>query len=1064
MKVGLASRMFGAGVVVAVLVGAGFAILAVSIQDLRGSARVAHHSEEVVAATNALEKLVLDLETGQRGYVLTHDERFLEPWRDAHRSIGREADLLLRLLADEPEQRERAVAIRQAIQSYVQDYSDPLVTTARADPDAGKLVVAAGEGKRMVDGLRAQFRRLSAVEEQLADSQAQHTSAEGRRAIRLAAWGVAAAVALMVAFGAYLARAVVRPVRKLSAAAVRIAGGDLAARVPERAAGELGTLGVAFNAMAHSLEESRDELETQNRELELQASELEDQHSQLEVTNDELDAQRSELERALAAIAEEKERTEVFYGFGELIASQTELIPLAESILRELADFARAEVGSVYAVSPENDAEFSLVAARALDRGALPAVLEAASGLAYRALEERRLVTAVHGESGLRIASFGGAAALRHELHVPLIAAGRVLGVVTLARLGDAAFEPPVCEALAHLADQAAIAFGNALSLAESRRLVTFNRALLDQTPLGIRLVGADGSILLENATIRQLLSSFPEEILHGRREAREAGFADATTDPEGFREWSARLARDPGTEDVRVVELLDGRVLEIYGGPVRDHAGDVTARLYVVRDVTAEREAERLKSDLVATVSHELRTPLASVLGFAELLSTREYDRATQKKFLDTITTEASRLTALVNDFLDLQRMESGDFGLSLAPFDLAPLLRDEVALFSMQSASHELELDVPGDPVMVLGDRDRLAQVVANLLSNAIKYSPEGGVVSVAAAVLDGRVRVSVSDTGVGIPVDQQGGLFSKFFRVDSSDVRRIGGTGLGLALCREIVDAHGGVIGFESREGHGSTFWFEVPAVGERRLDARPQVLVVAPGTQAAALAAQLADADYAVDVAETGGAALERAGRDAPALICLDVTIPGEIDGWDLLARLKEDPRTLAIPIVVCSGGNGAGRAAALGAADFLAKPFAPARLCEIVERVLAPGESSVLVVDDDPAVRRLVVESLAPARREVREAEDGEEALRKVGARRPDAIVLDLGLPRLDGFDVIERLQEDDETRTIPVVVLTARRLSPQERQRLKSRAASLLLKSEYSAEQLRDLVARAIGR
>jgi CheY-like chemotaxis protein len=269
---------------------------------------------------------------------------------------------------------------------------------------------------------------------------------------------------------------------------------------------------------------------------------------------------------------------------------------------------------------------------------------------------------------------------------------------------------------------------------------------------------------------------------------------------------------------------------------------------------------------------------------------------------------------------------------------------------------------------------------------------------------------------------------------------------------------------VISFESDEGRGSTFWFELPTVGEGAASDRPCVLIVAADGHAASLAAQLEDADYEVEVADTGAAALDRAETDVPALICLDPTIPGEVDGWEVLARLKRDPRTLAIPIVVCSGGDGARRAAALGAADFLVKPFDPAHLREIVERVLAPEESSVLVVDDDPAVRRLVVESLAPAGREVREAADGEEALRKVSARRPDAIVLDLGLPGLDGFDVLDRLQEDDATRGIPVIVLTARQLSPAERRRLTARAASLLLKSDYSADQLRELVARAIRR
>jgi CheY-like chemotaxis protein len=215
---------------------------------------------------------------------------------------------------------------------------------------------------------------------------------------------------------------------------------------------------------------------------------------------------------------------------------------------------------------------------------------------------------------------------------------------------------------------------------------------------------------------------------------------------------------------------------------------------------------------------------------------------------------------------------------------------------------------------------------------------------------------------------------------------------------------------------------------------------------------------------VEVTATGEGALLSVAEDAPALICLDMTLPGELDGWAVLARLKEDEATAAIPVVICTAGNGRSEAGALGAADFLSKPFSSGQLRATVARLLPDGRGSVLVVDDEESVRSLVIETLSEDGIELREAADGDEALAKVAARRPDAIVLDLILPTVDGFAVLDRLQSDPSTRSIPVVVLTARRLTPAERTTLKRGAVALLEKNDYSGDELRALVARALGQ
>jgi PAS domain S-box-containing protein len=354
------------------------------------------------------------------------------------------------------------------------------------------------------------------------------------------------------------------------------------------------------------------------------------------------------------------------------------------------------------------------------------------------------------------------------------------------------------------------------------QRILLLNQALLDASIDGIRLVDVDGRTILANSVIDHLTTQvfgLPRETTLPERSA----IAARLSDPDAYLATIEKIARDPECETEDVFEVADlARTFQRHTRPVRDPSGELIGRVVIVREITAEREAERLrtaarvKSELVATVSHELRTPLTAVLGFAELMLDHDIDSATRQQYLTTIHGEAQRLKALVDDFLDLRKIESGSFQLALERFDLGEQLKSDAELFAMQSASHVVQVDAP-DHLEIEGDRNRIAQVIGNLLSNAIKYSPEGGVVELGATSASGHIRVYVRDSGIGIPAEQQAQIFTEFFRVESSDTREIDGTGLGLSVCQEIVTAHGGRMGVESTEGEGSTFWFELPSAG-------------------------------------------------------------------------------------------------------------------------------------------------------------------------------------------------------------------------------------------------------
>jgi signal transduction histidine kinase len=224
-------------------------------------------------------------------------------------------------------------------------------------------------------------------------------------------------------------------------------------------------------------------------------------------------------------------------------------------------------------------------------------------------------------------------------------------------------------------------------------------------------------------------------------------------------------------------------------------------------------QESERLKSELVSIVSHELRTPLASVLGFTSLLLTRDIEPEDQRRYLEIIDSQGRRLSSLLNDFLDVERLEDGQLEMARELIDIRTVVGEQARLFAGQSSKHKLDVVLPQKPLPVRGDPNRLAQVVANLLSNAIKYSPEGGTVEVVGERYDNVARVSVRDEGLGIPDELQQRVFAKFFRGNAGS-SGITGSGLGLTIARSVVEAHGGQINFESASGKGSTFWLELP----------------------------------------------------------------------------------------------------------------------------------------------------------------------------------------------------------------------------------------------------------
>jgi signal transduction histidine kinase len=485
-----------ASVVLALLVSATFGAMIVAVAALREANDREARATEAITAALRLEKLVIDLETGLRGFALSGRESFLKPYYDAQDELPAQIREFEAAAAPNAQQQQRAQTLVQLIEAYRRDFFEPLVAIARENRNVVDPRLYTEEADRRTGEIRAQFEQFLEAETELVRVSASGADRRASRAMVLGALGIVASTALILLFGLHLARSIAGPVRTVASGASRLAGGELSLRLPDAGPGEVGELTRSFNEMAAGLQASHAELERQNTKL----------------------------------------------------------------------------------------------------------------------------------------------------------------------------------------------------------------------------------------------------------------------------------------------------------------------------------RESERLKTELISIVSHELRTPLASVIGFTSLLLQREFDVDARRHYLGIVDAQARRLASLLEDFLDVQKIEAGRLNLAEELVDMASLMEDQRELYARQSPRHSLEVDLER-PLPVRGDPQRLAQVVGNLLSNAIKYSPEGGRVAIAGVRDDDSVRISVRDEGLGIAREQQGRIFTKFFRGEAG-ASGIGGTGLGLAFSREVVEAHGGKIGFDSTAGKGSTFWLELPAAEEGR----------------------------------------------------------------------------------------------------------------------------------------------------------------------------------------------------------------------------------------------------
>lgn len=532
---------------------------------------------------------------------------------------------------------------------------------------------------------------------------------------------------------------------------------------------------------------------------------------------------------------------------------------------------------------------------------------------------------------------------------------------------------------------------------------------------------------------------------------------------------------------------IVNGDGAKAASSGARDEIGALAEAFHTIQQKRElAEEANQLKSDFLSTVSHELRTPLSLLVGLSEmLLRDQAGDKPPLPKAyrqdLARIHVSAQQLDGLVRDVLDLASSQVGQLRLLKKPVSLGDVL-GAVALVGEQMAREkglDWQADIPKELPWVWGDRTRLQQVVLNLISNAVKFTSQGEV-RLQVKVAEESVTVSVSDTGLGIPVAEQEVIFDEFRQSERTTARGYGGLGIGLALCRQLVELHGGEISVESpgEEGGGSTFCFTLPTMrAEPAPEASPEVrnhtvlLLSRQACSGTGVVKHLTQEGFEVEtlaIDETPDW-LSQVLASPPGAVVLDFE-PAARQGWELIEMLKRNPVTENIPVLFYSllQDKNSGSMLAL---DYLTKPLDTAALMRALKRQgmidgLEAGRKTILVVDDEPGVLNLharIVQAQLPDCLLLKAA-NGREALAKMQQAQPDLVLLDLMMPELDGFGVLEAMQESDLLRAIPVIVLTAQAMTEQDMARLNQGVATVLQKGIFSAEETLTHIENVLSR
>jgi signal transduction histidine kinase/DNA-binding response OmpR family regulator/CHASE3 domain sensor protein len=1009
----------------------------ISIQNLIKSADLVSHSNKVMSSLDGIISTLKDAETGQRGYLLTNNKEFLEPYNGAE---AHAKDLLI-LVASETSDN----AFQQQNVKRLQNIVDNRLSIINSTIQEKSLGANIGQvellkGKTYMDDARRTIKKMQEEEQRILALRTQELNKISSYTPSLIL--IAAALAILITVFFYRKVSSDFNVRMklqkelqdknyeidtridvIKNIAGRISDGDYHIRLAEGGKDGLGTLAGSLNSMAASLHYSFSLL-----------------------------ADKEWLQSGIA-------------GVNDKVVGEKSIELLAQDVLQEIVDRTKSAVGAFYLVREDNN--LYLEASYALLDGSQRRMLKIGEGLSGQVAKSRKslMITDVpEGEMTISYAS--GNTRPKSITAVPVMRNGILVGVIELGSLNN--YEPIQLEFIERISENIAIA----IHVAQNRRRM---QELLEET----------------QAQSEELQAQHTE--LESMNAELEAQSQKIQTSEEELRVQQEELLQSNQELEERTSLLEEKNQL------IQD------------RNIDIQHKAEQLelstkyKSEFLANMSHELRTPLNSILLLSKLMSENTDLDEEYVEYAEVIQSSGQGLLGLIDEILDLSKIEAGKMKLEYAPVVLSEVATDMRSLFNPIAKNKNLDLviDLEEGLQNINTDKMRLEQILKNLLSNAIKFTSEGKVIlSVKKEEQQKRVLFKVTDTGIGIPADKQALVFEAFQQADGSTRRKFGGTGLGLSISRELAKLLGGEIELHSEENVGSEFSFSlpldheaapvvpiaikspaIPPVTERvviplserfTVDHIPQdvaddrdtivpgdkiILIIEDDTSFAKILLDFTrKRGYKGMVAVRGDVGVEMANLYQPIAILLDIQLPIK-DGWQVMEELKSNPNTKPIPVHIMSSLEVKKESLLKGAVDFINKPVALEHMQQIFQKLeyaLSRDPKKVLIVEENKQHAEALSYFLSNYSISTEVAGNVREGIDALQRKEVDCVILDMGIPDKGAYETLETIKKTEGLENLPIIIFTGKNLSKGEESRIKQYADSIVVKTAHSYQRILD--------